>query len=556
MSRIYVFAVLLAPAIAGTALAQPPARTPETVSYSIDGADSIEVFQTPVSMQLLLVRIDAVQQELRLTEAQKKRQTAIVERHFETMRKARQEYDNQEIFDAARNAIAADEVAALQENLEPEQRDRLDQIQIQAQGPLAFERREIRRRLGLTTDQVDEIESIVDKGKDEIRKAASFPLEVNQKETQTEETVRKLVDGLEFQLMKQKTRHIVLASRLATMVRIVKVLNEPQRAAYRKMLGEPFDTGKLKPKIDEKDRDLRLVAGRLGLLRQRADLLFDVKVTRPAYLTAHPRVLIDEAHRNFHTASGRYKPIANLISNDGYMVLPNKEKFTKKVLESCDILVIANARGDETMRSAGAEKSAFAEDECQAVHDWVKAGGSLLLITDHPPFGAAAEELAKRFGVEMGKEVARDQANMEPQSRGLLFSREKKLLGDHPITRGRSDSERINRIKTFTGQSLIGPPGSVPFLNFSATANLGFGKNQVPAMGRSQGLAMTYGQGRVVVLGEAAQLSAQLTGLGREPRDMMGMNAPGIDNKQMALNIMHWLSGVLEPRAASLKRAG
>ena len=42
-------------------------------------------------------------------------------------------------------------------------------------------------------------------------------------------------------------------------------------------------------------------------------------------------------------------------------------------------------------------------------------------------------------------------------------------------------------------------------------------------------------------MGEAAELSAQLGGRGR-----MGMNAPGIDNRQMALNIMHWLSRQLE----------
>jgi len=47
------------------------------------------------------------------------------------------------------------------------------------------------------------------------------------------------------------------------------------------------------------------------------------------------------------------------------------------------------------------------------------------------------------------------------------------------------------------------------------------------------------------VLREAVQLSAQLTGLEREPRNIMGMNVAGIDNKQMALNIMHWLSGLL-----------
>jgi hypothetical protein len=28
----------------------------------------------------------------------------------------------------------------------------------------------------------------------------------------------------------------------------------------------------------------------------------------------------------------------------------------------------------------------------------------------------------------------------------------------------------------------------------------------------------------------------------------MGMNVPGIDNRQMALNIMHWLSGLIDSR--------
>ena len=43
-------------------------------------------------------------------------------------------------------------------------------------------------------------------------------------------------------------------------------------------------------------------------------------------------------------------------------------------------------------------------------------------------------------------------------------------------------------------------------------------------------------------MGEAAELTAQL--FGQEPA---GMNVPGIDNRQMALNIMHWLSRQLEP---------
>jgi hypothetical protein len=65
---------------------------------------------------------------------------------------------------------------------------------------------------------------------------------------------------------------------------------------------------------------------------------------------------------------------------------------------------------------------------------------------------------------------------------------------------------------------------------------------QVSAAGRAQGAALSFGKGRVVVLGEAAMLTAQVA-----PRVFrFGMNLPGIDNRQLALNIMHWLSGLLK----------
>jgi hypothetical protein len=68
----------------------------------------------------------------------------------------------------------------------------------------------------------------------------------------------------------------------------------------------------------------------------------------------------------------------------------------------------------------------------------------------------------------------------------------------------------------------------------------------VSAKGRAQGVALRLGKGRVVVLGEAAMLSAQL-GLEQGKADRpFGMNFPGTDNRQLALNVMHWLSGLTE----------
>ncbi|HEY0319785.1 MAG TPA: hypothetical protein VGC66_02320 [Pyrinomonadaceae bacterium] len=310
---------------------------------------------------------------------------------------------------------------------------------------------------------------------------------------------------------------------------------------------------------------------------------FDTRVAKPAYADKYPKVLFDEAHFNFHTTTGRYKPFASLITNDGYRVTANKEKFSAATLKGYDILVISNALGAERQNSPGADQPAFTEEECDAVREFVRAGGSLLLIADHAPFGSAAETLAKRFNVEMSKGFTIDQTNYD-QSEGnknisfLLFSRENKLLADHPITLGRNASERLSKVVTFTGQSLKGPEGSIAFLKLSDQAidrerqnrnrtpgtpetsqsnaalptgtQVGASIPATKAAGRAQGLALTFGKGRVVVLGEAALLSAQLV-KGQVAQMMgseevrIGMNRAGNDDRQLALNIMHWLSRLL-----------
>ncbi|HWN99651.1 MAG TPA: DUF4350 domain-containing protein [Blastocatellia bacterium] len=289
-----------------------------------------------------------------------------------------------------------------------------------------------------------------------------------------------------------------------------------------------------------------------GFAQQVADPDFDAKVARPAYTKKHPKVLIDEAHNNFHTASGRYKPFASLIASDGYLVTPNKQKFSKGSLKGFDILVISNALGAPEMGSAEASNPAFTDDECNTVADWVRAGGSLLLIADHAPMGAANEKMGHRFGVDMSKGATGDPSNYDVESNNqgfIKYNRDNKLLVDCAITRGRDASENVSSIIAFTGQSLKGPEGCIVFMKLADTAidivPTGQGTNerkQVSAAGRAQGIAFKFGKGRVVVLGEAAMMSAQIVG---PQKVKFGMNKPGIDNRQLALNIMHWLSGLL-----------
>lgn len=283
---------------------------------------------------------------------------------------------------------------------------------------------------------------------------------------------------------------------------------------------------------------------------QVADPNFDTKIASPAYpKKKHPRVLFDEAHNNFHTASGRYKPFADLITNDGYVVTPNKQKFSAAVLKGYDLLVISNALGAARMNVPAASNPAFTDAESDAVRDWVKGGGALLLIADHAPMGSANQILADRFGVNMSKMFTVDEQNYDRASENpgfIIYTRESGRLADHAITRGRNQAERVNKVIAFTGQSLKGPGDSFAFLRLADTAvdrMPGANQNPVPAAGRAQGIALSFGKGRAVFLGEAAMLTAQITGPERMP---FGMNRPGLDNRQLALNIVHWLSRLLK----------
>jgi hypothetical protein len=174
----------------------------------------------------------------------------------------------------------------------------------------------------------------------------------------------------------------------------------------------------------------------------------------------------------------------------------------------------------------------------------VKGGGSLLVIADEAPYAQATDVLTRKFGVEMGGARVVDTANSTdalPDGSLLVFSRENKLLVAHPIIEGRSAEERVNRVIGFGGQSLKLPADAGVLLRLGESARAA-GSDKAVA-GAAQAAALKVGKGRVVVVGSTALLSAQLAGVKRQP---IGMNYPGYDNARLALNVMHWLSGILK----------
>lgn len=328
--------------------------------------------------------------------------------------------------------------------------------------------------------------------------------------------------------------------------------------------------------------------------QQGPDPAFRPAVANPAYTRTHPRVAIDNAHVNLHNAQGSYAPFATLLKLDGYEVSSNDAKFSAAALKNYDVLIVANARAGAGI--AFADSNAFTADEVAAVDEWVRGGGALLLVADHAPFGGAAESLARAFGVGMAKGVTQDTAAANHATANptfLRFSRDNRLLGQHPIIAGRNTSESVGAVVTFSGQSLTAPPGAIPLLMLSPTAldrapptrvqnearadrlnrvrdsiqaarAAGGGGDSAIAIrgqpsaaergtpvftsaaGRAQAVALKHGKGRVVVLGEAALLSAQLIEVPGQPTIRMGMQVPGSDDQQFALNVMHWLSGLMQ----------
>jgi hypothetical protein len=280
--------------------------------------------------------------------------------------------------------------------------------------------------------------------------------------------------------------------------------------------------------------------------QQVADLKYKPPIPRPAYEAGKgPRVVIDEAHHNFHTAEGRYKPFAELLRRDGYRVDALRQLFSAESLKGEDVLVISNALNERNAEDwSPPNPSAFTKDEIAALHSWVEKSGSLFLIADHAPFPAAASDLAKAFGVEFSNGSATaghwksDGADTFAYGTGLR---------ENTITRGRADDEKVTKVATFTGSAFKPPKDATLVLVFGAKSESlerkagGKGESKtrkIPIEGWCQGAVMKVGKGRVAVFGEAAMFSAQRAG--KEP---MGMNAPEAkQNHQLLLNVMHWLS--------------
>lgn len=293
---------------------------------------------------------------------------------------------------------------------------------------------------------------------------------------------------------------------------------------------------------------------------QGADRNFLVVVETATYEQGKgPVVCLDEGHVNFHTLDGRFWAFGELLRSDGYDVRAFRGHFNQQSLGECSILVISNALPNDKPWNTypSPTPSAFTAEEIAATHEWVRAGGNLLLIADHMPCAGAAANLAAAFGVTFLDSFAVEGFDTESErkqafAKPTIFTTADRTLRSHAILNGRNPQEAVTSIRSFTGQAFQAPEAAEPLMVLPSTfialtpkkaGPLNADTPRMPVGGWLQGAVMQVDSGRAGFFGEAAMFSAQVAGPARSP---VGMNAPGAEqNPQFVINVMHWLSRAL-----------
>ena len=281
--------------------------------------------------------------------------------------------------------------------------------------------------------------------------------------------------------------------------------------------------------------------------QQVADSLFTADIGEPAWpADSGPRLRLDEAHYNFHKLDGRYLAFGRMASAIGFQVLPLRSEFSDESLRNVDVLVIANALNSVNApnRWTLPTPSAFTLPEIAAVRRFVERGGGLVLVADHMPFAGAATELGRAIGVEFYNGFVFESYDSTASSE-LMFRRGAGLQS--PAI---PDVPPVDSVVAFTGSAFSLTGNGLPLMKLPDASRVwlptvawqfGEGVKSMSGKGLLQGAAIKLGKGRVVVLGEAAMLSAQRAG----PRGVpMGMNGPRAgQNARFAATLLRWVSG-------------
>jgi hypothetical protein len=269
-----------------------------------------------------------------------------------------------------------------------------------------------------------------------------------------------------------------------------------------------------------------------------------------------PLVAIDQGHQN--TQRSDFRGFTDLLRGDGYRIQPITGALTAESLSGVDVLVISNPGGWE------GPSASLTHEEVSAVVEWIRKGGSLLLVLDHMPGPQYAARLTGALGVRdwhdgyvmvelpdrppVGNIIFWRSGSLPPgepmigptgPAGGAGYQGVDAVLVAHGIVEGRGPEERVRRVATFVGSAFQPPPGAqslltLPTMSMSFTPqetpgarpNISGETPRTPVGGWLQGAVLTIEQGRVALFGETGLFSG----------------GPAADNRQFVLNLLRWLA--------------
>jgi hypothetical protein len=281
------------------------------------------------------------------------------------------------------------------------------------------------------------------------------------------------------------------------------------------------------------------------------DSTFSASVSHPKFKKGKgPALLIDAAHHNFIVEMGLAKPLVDVATADGYLPKIDSALFTKAYLDLYKVVIITPAMPFKFgSKKEVTTESTFTPTEIDALHEWVSAGGSLVLLSEHAPIDKSMTPVLNKFGIQSSIGIVWDSVYCDKsiQMKGfqtlLKFNKENGLLNmDHPITKGEKAGEQINAIVTYGGSGLTGP-GYTSLLNLSPSVEIKRWSGINPSgSATSQGLAGKVGKGKLVALGDCNGFTAMYIPMGAGKNFYAGMQVPNHNWKQFVLNTLHWLS--------------
>jgi Spy/CpxP family protein refolding chaperone len=231
----FLGAILLASAVQGQDEGPPQGRRGRGRGM-MGGPGGMGMMGGPGGMGMMgvfgLLRNEKIQQELKLTEDQITKLEDSGREFFESMR---------ENFDALQNLSPEERRAKteelskeiqekldkkLGEILEPKQLERLDQIQLQLQGPMALMTEKVSKALELTDEQKEKIQGIREESMGKMREFMEGMRDLSREERQ-----EKMGE------MREKMEQM----RTETGKKMLEVLTKDQKEKFDKMKGEKID---------------------------------------------------------------------------------------------------------------------------------------------------------------------------------------------------------------------------------------------------------------------------------------------------------------------------